>query len=143
MNPVPTLVIPGLLVAVTAAGFPPALKKSAQALLLPLIVVSTVLQPNTWMGRILELQPLAWTGRISYSLYLWQQAFTSPHLSLASMPLRIAGLFAMAAASYYLIEKPMIKVGRRILARTASKAAHPAPAVEPHHARAAAAIDSD
>jgi peptidoglycan/LPS O-acetylase OafA/YrhL len=114
------------------------MKKSAQALLLPLIVVSTVLQPNTWMGRILELQPLAWVGRISYSLYLWQQAFASPHLSLTSMPVRIAGLFAVAAASYYIIERPMIKVGRRILAKRKSATSHERAAGSPQHVRAAA-----
>jgi peptidoglycan/LPS O-acetylase OafA/YrhL len=116
LNAVVSIVIAGVLIAVTATGIPPAIKKSLQAVLLPLIVVSTVLQPNTWLGRILEFQPLAWIGRVSYSLYLWQQAFASPLLSLASMPFRIAGLFAVAAASYYMIERPMIKVGRRLLA---------------------------
>jgi peptidoglycan/LPS O-acetylase OafA/YrhL len=137
MNPATTLMIAGVLLAITATGLPPAVKKSAQAILLPLLVVSTVLQPSSWMGRILELRPLAWIGRISYSLYLWQQVFTSPYLSLAWMPIRVAGLFAVAAASYYFIEKPMINFGRGILARRAARAKPLAPEVQPQHVRAA------
>jgi peptidoglycan/LPS O-acetylase OafA/YrhL len=120
MTPWATIAVAGLLIVLTMTGVPPALKKSVQAILLPVIVVSTVLQPSAWLGRMLDLRPLAWTGRISYSLYLWQQAFTSPYLSLWSMPLRIAGLFAVAAASYYFVEKPLIRVGRKILAKNAS-----------------------
>jgi peptidoglycan/LPS O-acetylase OafA/YrhL len=141
MTPAATIAAAGLLVLLTVAGTPPALKKSVQSVLLPLIVVSTVLRPHTWLGRILELRPLAWTGRISYSLYLWQQAWTSPFLSMASMPLRIAGLFAVAAGSYYLVEKPMIRIGRRILAKTAP-AKRPEPVAEPETAQAASADHS-
>ena len=46
-----------------------------QAIVLPLLILSTVLHPNTLQGRILESKPLRWIGWISYSLYLWQQLF--------------------------------------------------------------------
>ena len=46
-----------------------------QAILLPALVLSTVLQPNNMLGRFLEWQPLRWVGTISYSLYLWQEVF--------------------------------------------------------------------
>ena len=122
LTPAATILIAGLLVALTATGLPPAAKKSMQSLLLPIIVVSTVLQPHTWLGQLLELRPMVWIGRISYSLYLWQQALTSPLLSLASMPFRIAALFGVAAASYYFVEQPMIRVGKGILAKRRSHA---------------------
>ncbi len=41
----------------------------------PLLLIGTVRHPRTWLGRVLELQPLAWLGRISYSVYLWQEIF--------------------------------------------------------------------
>ena len=53
-SPLTTIALAALLVIATVAGVNPAVKKSLQAVLLPLIVVSTVLQPATWMGRILE-----------------------------------------------------------------------------------------
>ena len=30
-------------------------------------------------GRILEAQPLKWIGRLSYSIYIWQQLFLVMH----------------------------------------------------------------
>jgi peptidoglycan/LPS O-acetylase OafA/YrhL len=54
-------------------------------------------------------------GVLSYSLYLWQQAFTleNQHSALASL-LMLAGC---AVASYLLIEKPMLKLGASIKSR--------------------------
>ena len=43
--------------------------------LLPWLLVGTVLHPTAPFSRALELAPLRWVGRISYSLYLWQQLF--------------------------------------------------------------------
>jgi peptidoglycan/LPS O-acetylase OafA/YrhL len=61
-------------------------------------------------GGVLNSPPLMFIGRISYSLYLWQQLFlnresTSP---LCAWPLNIALAFAAALASYYLIEQPVL-----------------------------------
>ena len=39
-----------------------------QAILLPALVLSTVTQPASVLGRILEWQPLRWIGALSYSL---------------------------------------------------------------------------
>ncbi|HYP12353.1 MAG TPA: acyltransferase [Bryobacteraceae bacterium] len=105
-----------LLLVLTVGGVQPALKKTFQALILPIVVVSTVLQPSTWIGRILEHRVLAWIGRVSYSLYLWQELWMSPFHSWASLPFRMAGLFTVASASYYFVERPMIAYGRRFLA---------------------------
>jgi peptidoglycan/LPS O-acetylase OafA/YrhL len=48
-------------------------------ILLPLMVLGAVLNPQNPMGRILEWAPLRYIGRISYSLYLWQQLFFVHH----------------------------------------------------------------
>jgi peptidoglycan/LPS O-acetylase OafA/YrhL len=49
-----------------------------ESILLPLLVVGTVYRPQTWVGWLLETRPLKWIGRLSYSLYLWQQLFSVP-----------------------------------------------------------------
>lgn len=59
--------------------------------------------------------PLMWLGKISYSLYLFQQLFLDsisgkPAIPLP-FPLNIAGAVAVATASYYFIEQPMRRRG--------------------------------
>jgi peptidoglycan/LPS O-acetylase OafA/YrhL len=59
--------------------------------------------------------PLMWLGKISYSLYLFQQLFLDsisgkPAIPLP-FPLNIAAPVAVAAASYYFIEQPMRRRG--------------------------------
>ena len=56
---------------------------AAKTILIPL-VLAAVLHSTSIVGKFLELSPLRWIGRISYSLYLWQQLFSlaglaSPH----------------------------------------------------------------
>lgn len=50
-------------------------RATLQAIVIPLLILSTVLHPNSIPGRILESKPIRWIGWISYSLYLWQQLF--------------------------------------------------------------------
>jgi peptidoglycan/LPS O-acetylase OafA/YrhL len=88
----------------------------------PLIVVSTMLHPRAWVTRLLETWPMRSIGRISYSLYLWQQIFfVSGHTparwplsTLQVFPFNYLAAFACAIASYYVIEKPLIRVGHRL-----------------------------
>ena len=47
----------------------------------------------------------------SYSIYLWQQPFTYGTLP---RPLAFSLVAVLAAASYYMVERPMIAVGRRL-----------------------------
>ena len=67
-----------------------------------------VVQRPYW---ILNVRPVVWLGKISYSLYLWQQVFvygTHPR------PWYF-GFFAVgvASASYYFVEQPMLRVRER------------------------------
>ena len=101
---------------------------------IPFLLVGTTLHPGSAAGRVLEWGPLRWVGRLSYSLYLWQQLFlkhppfgAAPLGRLQRMPLEWAATFACAIASYYLIERPAIARGRSILARRAG----PTPARRP------------
>ena len=62
------------------------------------LVVSTVIQPDSVLGRVLEWQPLRWIGTLSFSLYLWQELF------LPEMRRRWhAEPFSPAAASWNLL----------------------------------------
>ena len=93
-----------------------------QSAFLPLVVVPTVFLPGYWLSRWLETGFLRWVGRISYSLYLWQQmvlhgdAQDIPY-ALKTLPFKLIVLFALGYASYRWIELPMMQAGRRRAAR--------------------------
>lgn len=55
----------------------------------PLLLLSTVYNPHMFVGRILESKALRWVGRLSYSLYLWQQLFIC-HRFVGYKPLGIS-----------------------------------------------------
>ena len=94
----------------------------ALSILIPSMLVGTVLRPFGWFATFLELSPVRWVGRVSYSLYLWQNLFFTGHYLpnlrplgfLQSFPLRWLALFAVATASYYLLEKPLVRLGHRL-----------------------------
>jgi peptidoglycan/LPS O-acetylase OafA/YrhL len=94
----------------------------AVSLPLPWLLLGTVLRPNGWAGRALEWAPLSRVGRMSYSLYLWQQLFFDPHHSIASTslawiqdwPWNFLALAACATASHFVLEQPLIRLGRRL-----------------------------
>ena len=94
------------------------------------VVMRQLPEATTWLvvgslyggSRIfafLTWPPLIWVGRISYSLYLWQQLFTAaPHLYPAASPLLFPPLmFVVAAASYYWIELPCMRTSKWLMAR--------------------------
>lgn len=62
--------------------------------------------------RFLNCRPVEWLGRISYSLYLWQQPFCPNPRFRPSLAIVFA--LATACASYYLIERPALKLRDRI-----------------------------
>lgn len=71
--------------------------------------------PASRVGRMLEARPLVWLGTLSYSLYLWQQAFLNRHgaLWINRFPLNVGLAFAAAVASFYLIERPFLALRAR------------------------------
>ena len=87
--------------------------------LLAVIIATTVLRPETWVGRILELRSIRWIGRLSYSLYLWQELFLvpgakAPWAGLQKFPVNFVLLVAVAALSYRFVERPLIRVGHQL-----------------------------
>jgi peptidoglycan/LPS O-acetylase OafA/YrhL len=117
------------LLAARVAGAPvPGL---ALAALVPWALLGTVVRPRGPLGRVLEWAPLAWVGRMSYSLYLWQQLFFVAYPGnraaglgwLQDWPWNALGLPACAAASHYLLERPLTRLGRALAERRRAAAA--------------------
>ena len=110
----------------------------AESIIIPLLLAGTMLTPQALPGRILEWKPVRWVGRISYSLYLWQQIFLlcpvdhGPLRPLVQFPLNLVTVFFCATCSYYLLERPMLR-------RAQSQISKPSPLPIP----ASAAIATD
>lgn len=60
----------------------------------------------------LNCRPVAWLGRISYSLYLWQELFCSNPYFHAGLLLMVPAVIC-AGLSYYGVEQPLLKLRDR------------------------------
>jgi peptidoglycan/LPS O-acetylase OafA/YrhL len=123
-----TAVILGLYIWVLVRMFEPADWK--ELFLVAGLLAVTSLHPESWLGTILQLAPIRWIGRISYSLYIWQQLFLTPEGlrplgSFNKTPIDIVATFCLATLSFYLVETPMINLGYRLSKRLSST--EPAP----------------
>ena len=97
------------------------LHASLNITILPLCIawlIGSSLYRQSWLTDILKIKPLQFIGLISYSLYLWQQLFTAhPSFYQGDSWLLFSPLvFLFAAMSYYLVERPCVRLGRRLLA---------------------------
>ncbi len=88
-------------------------------------VVATMLHPRSLTTRFLELAPLRFLGRLSYSVYLWHVLFFVPVyrelgvtfpllLFLSGRPWKYLATLGMSLLSYYFVEKPFIRLGHRL-----------------------------
>lgn len=107
-----------------------------ESLLLAAIVSATVVHPTTFVARFLELKWLRWIGRLSYSLYLWQQLvlFRQARVPLwlaEKFPLNVLTLLVLAAVSYRFIEKPLIRLGHKLAPPSSPGREDSAPALNP------------
>ncbi|MES2678380.1 MAG: acyltransferase [Bacteroidota bacterium] len=82
----------------------------ANVLVAVIMMYSVFGPPGIWSG-FLNLEPVAYVGLLSYSLYLWQQAFmnVSGHW-MTRFPQNVFFMFAAALFSYYLVEKPFLRL---------------------------------
>jgi peptidoglycan/LPS O-acetylase OafA/YrhL len=87
---------------------------SLQGTSIALLMLFAIRRADTSLGRLLNAPMVVWVGVLSYSLYLWQELFIG--FDTFSTERSLAGLILVvpvAAASYYLVEKPMLKVKSR------------------------------
>jgi peptidoglycan/LPS O-acetylase OafA/YrhL len=70
--------------------------------------------------RFLNSRAVAYVGVISYSLYLWQELFLDPTSWswYARFPQNLVLTIAASLLSYYLVEKPFLRLGRRFRNRS-------------------------
>jgi peptidoglycan/LPS O-acetylase OafA/YrhL len=88
---------------------------SLVSVLTALVILGLVSPRETVLGRLLSFAPLVWIGQISYGVYLWHfpifrvmQAFglRGPVVLTAGGALT----FAIAGLSYYVVEKPLLRL---------------------------------
>ena len=87
-------------------------------LLVVVIILDVLVNPRSIVARFLAMKWLVWIGMISYGLYLWHYPI---YRTLANIGFPgLAGYifcflvpFAFAAMSYYVIEKPVLRIKQR------------------------------
>ena len=106
----------------------------------PLVSVATVVLAVAWSGSrfpvawFFRIGILGWIGRISYGLYLYHYPIFKARgiwgtNSLEPEPLRTVVVlllcFAVATASYWIIERPLLRFGARFRGAPSSKSVGP------------------
>ena len=82
------------------------------------VIINTLWHNQTaFYVSVLELPAVAWLGRLSYSLYLWQQLFAGHirHIKptwFRVLPLNILLAIGCAVISYYILERPLMSLRR-------------------------------
>ncbi|HEV2662154.1 MAG TPA: hypothetical protein VGU68_16220, partial [Ktedonobacteraceae bacterium] len=90
---------------------------------------STLFVHEGLVYKWLNLPALAWIGRISYGVYVYQEIFLmhplhAQHLPRWQMfPLNLVLLFFLATASYYFFERPISRIAHRRFAASRPSAA--------------------
>jgi peptidoglycan/LPS O-acetylase OafA/YrhL len=123
----------GLFIGGDISAFDVTLRYSVEAAAMTAIIWSAASAPTTRIGRVLETRPLVWIGVLSYSLYLWQQLFLTPHSThwTASFPLNVAFAGGAAVVSYYVVESPFLRIKDRKPAHAAAPSPRPGDVTQP------------
>lgn len=87
---------------------------------LNLSIAAVILHVMQVPYRVLNWSPVAWLGRISYSLYLWQEAFCSNPAQHHWYSLTLATLVC-ASVSYYCVEQPMLRLREKWTRKSGSE----------------------
>ena len=87
---------------------------------LAVLIHRCVYDANDRMGWFLNCKPVAFVGVLSYSLYLWQQLFVNRYSGawVNAFPQNLMFAVAAALASYFLVEKPLLRLRHRLRAQS-------------------------
>jgi peptidoglycan/LPS O-acetylase OafA/YrhL len=90
------------------------------------LVAGLELRPHGTLSRLLSLPPLAWTGRnLSYGMYLWHYPIARilglQGVDTWQLPATALLTVLMALLSYYAIERPFMRRGRKKPAATTAE----------------------
>jgi peptidoglycan/LPS O-acetylase OafA/YrhL len=80
------------------------------------LVVAAVVAGGGAATRWMSVRPLAWVGLVSYGVYMWhvplilfmRRIDVFPHAYLPRLLLMLGPVLLVAAASWYLVERPAI-----------------------------------
>lgn len=100
---------------------------TVKAIVIPLLILGTMINANQILSSLLETQLFKLLGRLSYSIYLWQQLFlvwnddtAEQIVVMQSFPVNFVLVFVCAIMSMLFVEKPMITLGHAITNRVNS-----------------------
>jgi peptidoglycan/LPS O-acetylase OafA/YrhL len=89
-------------------------------LLLAVLMVQAIASSDSMPWRLLNLEPLVTLGSWSYGAYLWHWPVDYVLINrfpgwsnLVRVPLATAMSFALAAASYYIVERRFLRLKKR------------------------------
>jgi peptidoglycan/LPS O-acetylase OafA/YrhL len=89
---------------------------SLAAICVGFVILDLMGRPLKLMQKFLQNPALVWTGRLSYGLYLWHipvffmLGIHNTWSGIQVQGLRFIAVFLVAAASFYLIEQPFLKL---------------------------------
>jgi peptidoglycan/LPS O-acetylase OafA/YrhL len=80
--------------------------------------------PAGLIGSVLNSGPFRTVGILSYSIYVWQQPFLVPHGTVVYQrtPYNLILVAIFSLLSYYVIERPMLRLGQRFRHRRGPEA---------------------
>jgi len=101
----------------------PTLQPLWESACIAVLLAATMLHPSSIPSRILSWKPLARLGLVSYSVYVWQNPFMGFYGILPIFALMLCVFLPLfALGSYYLIERPCTRFGRRITSKRGDSA---------------------
>jgi peptidoglycan/LPS O-acetylase OafA/YrhL len=105
--------------------------KTLELACIAIIITAAAFSLSPTLSVVLNWRPLTYIGVLSYSLYVWNPLFLNAetHWFLNVFPLNFIGIFAAGAGSYYLIERPVLRLKDR-LRRQATRIDVPEPLPE-------------
>ena len=89
-------------------------------ILVAILIVQVIRFPEAGLGRLLNLRAISYLGTISYSVYLYHVVLLGPvtrafsSVPILTLPGFIGAVVLAATGSYFLIERPMLRLRNRV-----------------------------